>query len=176
MGANYHTDRYSLDATLFDNKVKNLIELTGPITDRSYNNVNEARLKGFELATAINLTQKLQLKTSYQYLDAKDGDGNALKHRPKHSVSSSLSWDIKQWKLNLGAEYVSKQVIEHNRISTNVPGYALWNATMSKKINKHLEVSAGIDNLTNVRLEDKSPAFLHEEYPRTVRLELRANF
>ena len=176
VGANYHTDRYSLDATLFDNKVKNLIELTGPITDRSYKNVSEARLKGLELASAINLTQKLQLKTSYQYLDAKDGDGNALKHRPKHSVSSSLSWDLKQWKLNLGAEYVSKQVIEHNRVSSNVPGYTLWNATMSKKINKHLEVSAGIDNLTDIRLEDKSPAFLHEEYPRTVRLELRANF
>ncbi len=176
VGANYHTDKYSLDVTLFDNKVKNLIELTGPITNRTYKNENEAHLKGLELATAINLTQKLQLKTSYQYLNAKDGDGNALKHRPKYTLSSNLSWNIKQWKFNLGAEYVSKQVIEHNRISTNVPGYALWNANMSKKLNKHLKISAGVDNLTDVRLEDKSPAFLHEEYPRTVRLELQANF
>ncbi len=176
LGANYHTDKYSVNATVFDNKVKNLIELTGPITDRTYENVSEARLKGLELATTVDLTKKLQLKTSYQYLDAKDGDGNALKHRPRHTISSGLSLDVKSWKLNLGAEYISKQVIEHNRVSTNVPGYTRWNAGVSKKINKHLEISAGIDNLTDVRLEEKSPAFLHEEYPRTLRLELVGSF
>jgi len=176
LGANYSTDKYNIDAAIFDNKVKNLIDLTGPITDRTYKNISEARLKGFELSSKVSLTKALNLKTSYQYLDAKDNDGNRLKHRPRHALSSGITWDKNDWQLGLNAQYLSGQIIEHNRVSTDVPGYTIWNASVRKPINKNLELAAGIDNLTDVRLEDKSIAFLHEEYPRTLKLELRGSF
>jgi len=176
LGANYSADRFSIDAAIFDNKVKNLIELTGPITDRTYKNTKEARLKGVEVSNKINIKKGLELNTSYQYLDAKDGNGNRLKHRPRHTLSSGITWDKNSWQLSLGAEYLSGQVIEHNNISTNVPSYTLWNAGVKKSINKHLDLALQINNLTDVRLEDKSSAFLHEEYPRTLKLELRGHF
>ena len=176
LGSNYSTGRFSIDTAIFDNKVKNLIELTGPITDRTYNNISEARLKGAEISTKYDLRKGLALNTSYQYLDAKDGDGNRLKHRPRHTLASGITWDKNSWQFSLNAEYLSGQIIEHNNISTDVPGYALWNAGARKHINKHLDLALRIDNLTNVRLEDKSDAFLHEEYPRTLSLELRGKF
>ena len=176
LGLNYNTEKYSINAAIFDNKVKNLIELTGPITNRTYQNVSKASLKGAEVSSKIALGKRLNLKTSYQYLDASDADGNALKHRPRHTLSSGITWDNNSWKLNLGAEYVSGQIIEHNRVSTDVPGYTLWNTSVQKVLNKNLVLSAGINNLTNVRLEDKSPAFLHEEYARTLRLGIQGTF
>ena len=176
IGANYSTDKFSIDTAIFDNKVKNLIELTGPITDRTYKNVSEAHLKGAEVSTKVTLRKGLSLNTSYQYLDTKDGDGNRLKHRPRHTIGSGITWDKNSWQFSLGAEYLSGQIIEHNNVSTDVPGYALWNAGARKRINKHLDLAFRIDNLTNVRLEDKSPAFLHEEYPRTLSLELKGSF
>ena len=176
LGANYSTEKYSINAALFDNKVKNLIELTGPISDRTYKNVSEARLKGLELSSTVALGKSLNLKSSYQYLDAKDGDDNRLKHRPRHTLSSGVSWKKNTLKLNLGAEYLSGQIIEHNNVSTNVPGYVMWNAGVQKSVNKNLDLALRIDNLTDVRLEDKSSAFLHEEYPRTISLELRGSF
>ena len=176
LGANYSTEKYTIDATLFDNKVKDLIELTGPISDRTYKNISEAHLKGIEVSTKINLIKNLNLNTSYQYLDAKDGDGNRLKQRPRHTLSSGFSWDNNDWQWHLGAEYLSGQIIEHNRVSTDVPSYTIWNVGASKALNKNFKLAASVDNFTDVRLEDKSDAFLHEEYPRTLKLELRGSF
>ena len=175
-GANYSTEKYSIDAAVFDNKVKNLIELTGPITNRTYQNISEARLKGAEISTKIFLKEGLTLNTAYQYLDAKDGDGILLNQRPKHSLSSGITWDNNSWQWSLNAEYLSGQTIEKNNVATNVPGYSLWNAGVSKSLNKNLDLAIRVNNLTDVRLEDKSDAFLHEEYPRTFSLELRGKF
>jgi len=176
LGANYSIGKFTLDTAIYDNKVKDLIELTGPITDRSYANIDEARLKGAEVSTTVALRKNLNLKTGYQYLDAKDGDGNRLEHRPRHSLSSAIFWDKNSWKLNLGAEYLSGQIIEHNRVSTDVPGYTVWNAGVKKVVNKYLNIGLNVKNLTDIRLEDESPAFLHEEYPRTIKLELTGKF
>ena len=176
LGANYTKGKYSIDASIFDNRVKNLIELTGPITNRTYQNISKAHLKGIDLSSKVALTRNLDLKMSYQYLDAKDNDDNTLTHRPRHTISSGLAWDYKSWKLNLNAEYVSSQKIEHNRVTTDVPGYTLWNAGVEKQLNKHFKFTASIDNVSDVRLEDKSPAFLHEEYPRTLKLGLAGTF
>lgn len=176
IGANYSTEKYSIDAAVFDNKVKNLIELTGPITNRTYQNINEARLKGLEISTKILLTETLTLNTGYQYLDAKDGDGVRLNQRPRHSLSSGITWDKNNWQWNLNAEYLSGQIIEKNNVSTDVPGYTILNAGVRRSINKNLDLAVRVNNLTDVRLEDKSDAFLHEEYPRTVSLELRGKF
>ncbi len=176
LGANYSTEKYTIDAAVFDNKVKNLIELTGPITDRTYENISEARLKGAEISTKIFLKEGLALNTAYQYLDAKDGDGVRLNQRAKHSLSSGITWDKNNWQWSLNGEYLSGQTIEKNNVSTDVPGYTLWNAGVRKSLSKNLDLAIRVNNLTDVRLEDKSAAFLHEEYPRTLSLELRGKF
>lgn len=176
LGANYSTSKYSVDVAIFDNKVKDLIELTGPTSNRIYQNISKARLKGLEVSNKVYLSKQLTLKTSYQYLDSKDGDGNRLKHRPRHVFSGGINWDNNDWQFGLNTEYLSGQIIEHNRVTSSVPGYTLWNINARKRINKKIELAVGIDNVTDVRLENKSSAFRHEEYPRTLKLELRSNF
>jgi outer membrane receptor for ferrienterochelin and colicins len=183
LGANYSTERFSINTALFDNKVKNLIDtrfdsfLPGGVLQRwTYDNIEKARLKGAEISTKVQLREGLQLTSSYQYLDAKDGAGQRLERRPRHTLSAGILWEKNSWKLNLNAEHLADQLIEKTRVVTEVPDYTVWNIGVRKSINKNIEFAAGIENLTDVRLEDKSAAFRHEEYPRTLRLEIKAGF
>lgn len=183
LGANYSTEKFTVNAAVFDNKVKNLIDTRfdkllpgGVLQQWTYDNIDEARLKGLELSTKVKLSQNLNLNAGYQYLDAKDGSGKGLERRPRHTLSTGITWDKNGWQFDLNAEYLADQSIEQTRVITKVPDYTLWNVGVRKSINKHFDVAAGIENLTDVRLEDESSAFRHEEYPRTLRLELRGHF
>jgi len=189
LGANYSTDKFSINTALFDNKVKNLIVTSfdtisfDPIASVvvahfSPKNIDEARLKGGELSTRISLSKNLNLNTSYQYLDAKNGAGERLESRPRHTLSAGVTWKKNNWKLNLNAEHLADQLIKpkESRVITEVPDYTIWNAGARKSLNKNLELAISIDNLTDIRLEDKSIAFNHEEYPRTLKLEVRGSF
>ncbi len=182
--ANYTHGKLNLSAAVFDNKVNNLIDtrldktLAGGVQEWVYANTDTAKLRGAELSADVNVRNGLKLNTSYQYLDAKDGDGQRLDRRPRHTLSTGVEWEKHGWKTNLRAEHLADQIIASptTGVMAAAPHYTLWNAGVRKAVNKHLEVGVGIENLTDVRLEEKSTVFRHEEYPRTLRLELKGNF
>lgn len=184
LGLNYSRENMSLDASLFDNKVKNLIDtrfnqiLEGGTQEWTYDNIDSARLRGFEIATRLNLQSNLKLTNSYQYLDAKDDDGQRLEHRPRHTLSAGLEWEKNGWLSSLRAEYLADQRVipPGSRTMVDLPDTTLWNVGVSKTLSKNLEFRAGIENLTDVRLEEKSADFRHEEYPRSLRLEFKGSF
>lgn len=184
LGANYTHGKLNLNAAVFDNKVKNLIDtrlnktLAGGVQEWLYANTDEARLRGAEVSAELKVRDGLKLNTNYQYLDAKDGDDQRLDRRPRHTLSTGVAWEKNGWKTNLRAEYLADQTIASptTGVMADTPDYTLWNAGVRKAVSKHLEVGVGIENLTDVRLEEKSTAFRHEEYPRTLRLELRGDF
>lgn len=184
LGANYSKGKLNLNAAVFDSKVENLIDLrlnrtlAGGVQEWVYDNIDEANLRGVEVSADTQIRDNLKLNSSYQYLDAKDGDDQRLERRPRHTLTAGVEWEKNGWKTNLRAEHLADQAIASptTGVIGDVPDYTLWNAGVRKPINKHLEVAAGIENLTDVRLEEKSTAFRHEEYPRTLRLELRGKF
>ncbi|UJS24196.1 TonB-dependent receptor plug domain-containing protein [Thiothrix winogradskyi] len=184
LGASYNNGKLNLNAAVFDNKVKNLIDtrlnktLAGGVQEWVYANTDEASLRGAEVAVDVKVRDGLKLNTSYQYLDAKDGDEQRLDRRPRHTLSAGVAWEKNGWKTNLQAEHLADQTIASptTGIQADVPDYTVWNAGVRKAVSKHLELGVGIENLTDVRLEEKSTAFRHEEYPRTVRLELKGSF
>ncbi len=182
VGVNYSSRKYKINAVAFDNKVKNLIDtrfdqsLPGGIQQWTFDNIEKAHLKGVEFSTEILASRNLTLNANYQYLDAKDGNGQALERRPRHTLSAGLTWEKRGWEFNLNAESLLDQLIAQRRTIKKVPNYTLWNLGVRKSVSKHIDISAGIENLTDVRLEDKSPVFRHEEYPRTLRLQVKVGF
>ena len=187
LGTHYSSEKYRIDAAVFDNKVKNLIDtrfdtfLPGGVRQQwTYDNIDEAHLKGAEFSTEVQLSNALKLTANYQYLDAKDSGGERLERRPRHTLSTGLSWQKNDWKVHLNAERLADQIIDfrvgRNLVPTEVPDYTLWNVGVRNTISKHIELAASIENLTDVRLEEESPVFRHEEYPRTLKLELRGSF
>ncbi len=184
LGADYSRNGLSVDAAVFDNKVKDLIDtrferlLTSGVQEWTYDNVDSARLRGFEISTRVKLQSNVRLNSSYQYLDAKDDNHQRLEGRPRHTLSTGLEWEKNGWLANIRAEYQADQTIipPGSQTMVDLPETTLWNVSLSKRLSKNYEFRAGIENLTNLRLEEKSADFRYEEYPRTLRLEVEGSF
>ncbi len=176
--------RYNLSLSVFNNEVKDLIDtrfdapLPGGLQRWVFDNIDKARFRGGELGAQIEPVDGVDIDVSYQYLDAHDGDGERLERRPRHTLSAGVAWEKNAWRFDLSTEYLADQVIvpPRSRKMTDVPDYALWHAGAHRKIGARTTLGLTVDNLTDVRLEEKSSAFRHEEYPRTFRLEIRSRF
>ncbi len=182
MGASFSGDDFNLEFAIFNNEVKDLIDTRynrsiGFIQEWIYDNIDESILRGAEISSSVSI-YTLGFNASYQYLDARDGDKERLERQPRHTLSVGIDWETHGWNLSLWAEHLADQVTVPPGASsmTDLPDYTLWNASFRKSINKQLELAIGIENLTDVRLEDKSSDFRNEEYPRTLRIGLRSSF
>jgi outer membrane receptor for ferrienterochelin and colicins len=181
IAANYNIERLEMSVGVFDNRIDNLIDTkldtTYPsgIQVWSYDNIDEARIQGAELSANIDVTSNSKIKSSYQYMDAKNGDGEKLAQRPRHTAGIGFEWVRATWSYSIDAAYLGKQhIMANNNVLTELPGYTLWNTSIIKSLSKHVNVAMRMDNVTDVRLEEKSTAFRHEEYPRSLRIEISA--
>jgi outer membrane receptor for ferrienterochelin and colicins len=57
-----------------------------------------------------------------------------------------------------------------------VPALTLVGVQASWQLGRGLELGAGVENLTGLRLSEKSPLFTYAEAPRTLRLSLRGRW
>ncbi len=184
VGARYAGNRLEVDAAVFDNQVRNLIDtrfnrmLDKSLQEWVYDNVAEARLRGIELSARWQLNSTFSLSANYQYLDAEDGAGKRLERRPRHTLAAGLAWEQNGWQASLRAEHQAVQQTIPPGASqlTDLPAYTLWSAQLRKTLNPRLSIAVGIENVSDVRLAEQSPNFRHEEYPRTLWLELRGRF
>ena len=82
--------RFQLGATVFRQETENLIDFDFEIG--GYLNIDEVESTGLELSGALALSDTLSLSLDYAYIDAEDGDGNALPRLPEHSGDLTLSY------------------------------------------------------------------------------------
>ena len=169
---------------VFDQRVDNLIEVQlvapGPVLGigtYTYVNLSEARFRGVEASLAQPLGAGFTALASYTYLDARDGDGQRLARRPRHSAAARLDWAGGPWRAGVRAEHAADQLLPAaSGPSQKVPDITLWGAHVGRMLAPGVELALGVDNLTDVRLADESPLFTHVEWPRTWRLTLRGQF
>ena len=82
--------RFQLGAAVFRQETENLIDFDFAIG--GYLNIDEVESTGLELSGALALSDTLSLSLDYAYIDAEDGDGNALPRLPEHSGDLTLSY------------------------------------------------------------------------------------
>ena len=82
--------RFQLGATVFRQETENQIDFEFAIG--GYLNIDEVESTGLELSGALALSDTLSLSLDYAYIDAEDGDGNALPRLPEHSGDLTLSY------------------------------------------------------------------------------------
>ena len=102
--------------------------------------------------------------------------GERLSDRPDTSVASRLAWRVAGWDAQLGAEYTGRQTSSGQRL----PAYTLWNASVGRAwalgAHQRLNLRAGLENLGDLRLAEKSPAFGYAEQGRRVFVSARLDF
>jgi len=183
IGADWHINNtWSLRATAFHTQVKQLIttrqiDQVGPRRTYLYDNVDAARIQGLEAGFTWDILPALQWSVDTTLLHTRDKTtGERLSDRPNHRTTSRLAWRSGTWDAQLGTEYTGNQRSAGQRL----PAYTLWNASVGTfwpwGSEQRLSLRAGVENLGNLRLAEKSPAFGYAEQGRRAFVVARVDF
>lgn len=182
IGFDYSLERGSVSANVFQNDLENLVQtecrsscgIRGSEI-RYYENVDEARIRGVELGFMHELGEMIQLNANYTYLDVKDlGSGDELERRPKHSGNILLSWMFQpKSTLRWRSEFIGKQYVGDDQYT---PSYDLHHIDFSYAVTEQFAVNAGIENLFDNRLQEKSDLYALTEPGRALRLGVTVGF
>lgn len=180
LGVVHEGERFDWEATAFRNKVRDLItareiDRVGPRRIYQYDNIHNARIHGVEAALGAELGHGFSMRLNAQWLDTKDADsGKPLNGRPDQVLNAALAWKQGAWNAGVRAEHTGRQYLSHER--RKAPAYTLVHVHAGYRLNRHVRFIAGLDNLGNVRLADKSELFSYSESPRTLRLAVHGAF
>lgn len=178
----YQNDDWTLTTRLFENQLENLVQAICYTScgirgaeRRSYQNIDESRIRGAELVVSHDITHNFNIGMNYTYLDTEDlATGDPLEDRPKYMGNLTLDWSpVSALHLRWRSEYLGKQYTGDEGYA---PNYDLHHIDISYDISKNFTVYSGIDNLFDERLEDKSDLYSGTEPGREIRLGITAKF
>lgn len=175
--------------TLFEQRVRDLIDIrllsagaapgTGTYT---YESLTRARMRGLESSWLQPLGAGFGMQLSYAYLDARNGTGQRLDRRPRHTASLRLEWNGGPWQAGLEAEFSGGQTLPTatatamGATAQAVPDITLLGAHVVRTLPAGLTLTVGVHNLTDLRLAERSPLFTQVERPRSWRVALRGRW
>ena len=185
LGADWQVARgWSLRATVFNTEVKDLItyrllRTEGVRRFYQYDNVDAARIRGLEAGVTWDVLPQLAWSTDVTLLHTRDkSTGKKLADRPSTSLASRLEWHNAQgWNARLSAEFIGSQTATGDAA---LPSYALWSASVGRQLQldggRQLVLRAGLENIGNVNLADKSANFGYAERARRLFASARVDF
>ena len=129
--------------TYFDQDTENQINFSFAVG--GYENIAEVESQGVELYGAYQLTDWLRVSADYAYIDAQDGDGEALARLPEHSGDVTVSVDP-QGPFS-GAILVRYNGEELNTNRTTLDSWTRVDLTGSYDLNDQVELFGRVENL-----------------------------
>lgn len=144
-------DRVSVSLTYFSQNYKNLIE-TDPLTFTAAN-IAKAEVKGFEANTMLKISDNLNIKAGYTYLNTKDKTTEQrLSLRPKDKLSVSAEFSAKD--ISVVADYIFVGQRYDSSVKRDISSYSLVNLSSNYAIKKWLTIFARINNLFDADYEE----------------------
>ncbi|MEM1088482.1 MAG: TonB-dependent receptor [Pseudomonadota bacterium] len=129
--------------TYFDQDTENQINFSFAVG--GYENIAQVESQGVELYGAFQFTDWLRISADYAYIDAKDGDGNALVRLPEHSGDVTFAVDP-DGPLS-GALLLRYNGEEPNTDGTTLDAWTRVDVTGSYDVNDRVELFGRIENL-----------------------------
>ena len=136
--------KLQLELNLYYIKGDNSIVLAQGDSGPKFMNTGEIENYGTEFIADYRLRPNLSLHTNYSYLHMK----HKVLYSPKHKVYAGLDYDIKQWTFSTGLQYVNDILIDEDDLNIT-DSFLLWNARVSYKATKWLDLFARGENLLN---------------------------
>jgi vitamin B12 transporter len=144
-------------ATFFHNDFDNLIQYVGAPAFAP-ENVGRARTLGVETFVAWQPLTNLTARGSYTWTDTKNLDtGAELLRRPAHSGSLNLDWQIvPQLDADAAALFIGarKDNDYYSGSLAELAGYVKLDLALRWRVQKHLEIFARAENLTDERYQE----------------------
>ncbi|HHQ4478651.1 TPA: TonB-dependent receptor domain-containing protein [Aeromonas veronii] len=150
-------------------------------SDRTWYNLEKATTKGLELTGKLDLTDDINLGANYTYLKAEDDKSLQIINRPKHKTNAKLTWQATE-RVNafVGTTYTGTQFIEHKvnnaTVRDKLPSYQTFDLGTGFKVTENFDLRLGINNLTDVRLQEKDTLFQNVEPGRSYYVSGSARF
>lgn len=159
-GVNYQRVAW-FEVNAFYNDIDDLIqtEFNAEATDTrgdgvavySYTNVARARTQGIESTLGWQFAPGWQLTAGYTYTEADDlSNGVRLTHRPRHQgrlgVDGLTGIPGMSWLARVRSQ--SSETVDAGGGMTS-PGYTALDLSLNQRFSDHLQVFAGVDNLTD---------------------------
>ena len=140
----YQTDGTTASATLYHNKVRNLIGYDN--ATNSVLNIKKATLNGLSLNANQNW-DNLNIGGSIDVQSPTDDEtNNLLVRRANRHASANINYTMGAWRF--GAETIASSVRYNNAANTvRFSGYALLNATVNYQFNKDWSAQARANNI-----------------------------
>jgi len=152
----------TIGATYFNNRYTDLIG-----TDENFKaiNINEAVTGGIEFFLNTIVTDELQIKINYTYLQTEDkGEGSVdkgmqLLRRPRNKAALITSYNFLE-RANVTFEFIYNDIRDDKNFSTfpatrvTLPSYTLLNIAAQFEALNWLTVTGRVDNLLNTDYED----------------------
>ena len=116
----------------------------------------DQRVLGLELGLSGYVTSELEIQAGYTHLDDRitaSTDPLALDKRvpniPTDSLSLWMEWEPgRTWKLGGGPVYMSQRFADNDN-TAGVPGYVVFNAMASYRVNAHLDLQLNLNNVAD---------------------------
>ena len=175
---------WTLRATVFNTEVKDLItyrllRTEGTRRFYQYDNVDAARIRGLEAGVVWDISRAWSWSNDLTLLNTRDKTtGKRLADRPSSSLTSRLEWkNASGWSARVGGEFIGSQTATDG---VKLPSYALWSASVGKQMaldgQRKLVLRAGLENIGNVNLAEKSEHFGYAERARRLFVSARVDF
>jgi vitamin B12 transporter len=133
---------------LFQNDIDELIDYD-PVNFTPVN-TGKARIRGSETALSWQPLSRLMLAGQWTWLDARDGDGDRLLRRPRHSLTLDADYQLTEH-LDVGAGLMvqsSRPDVDYYQFNIiEVPGYGRLDARTKWKLTETVALSLDIHNL-----------------------------
>ena len=140
-------EKVMLSATYFDQKYDDLISGWPPV------NIAKAEVKGIEVDATLKVTDNINIKAGYTYLDTEDkATGQSLPLRPTDKLNLSAEFSTKDMSVIADYTFVSERY--DSWVSRNLSSYSLVNLSSSYKMTRGLTIFARIDNLLDEDYEE----------------------
>lgn len=147
-----------IEAGLFRNDVDKLIATalisSGGLAEESideyrYQNIDQARIQGFEISSGFKLKQQLLFNFSYTYLHAKDVlSGNYLPRRAKNQFKASILFEPQARGFSAGVYWraQSKEYLTLNN-SLESPKWQTFDLKINQAFKERITIFAGVNNM-----------------------------
>lgn len=149
----YRNDDTTLKATVFHNRIKDLIAARTISTGTQLFNVNKATLKGISLLAEHNFGTT-QVYAGADFLSAKDDTtGNRLDRRARTIYRAGVSQQLGIYELGVDYMFIGNRTDKnYNTYPTStvrLGGYGLVNARAAINVNKQLSAQLTVNNVFN---------------------------
>lgn len=179
LSTQYQTTDIGGSITYFHNDVENKIitetwnRVPGAVL--TYQNVNEAKITGWELQAWYDLTDDLSLNGNYSKTDAKDKqNGTPFTLTPEDSYNIKLQWQALDGLSTFVAyHYTGEQYL---RANVKSDGYGSLDIGANYQINPMFKLKLGVTNLTDSERDDAATDLDYIQKSRSVYAGITASF